>query len=139
MKKLICLMMILILGLCSLGIAACDGGDDDEEATSEATAAATSEETGEATEEATEQPTEDPTEDATSKPTSGGFTWDDMPVYPGAEEDKDALNVAGASEEGRMEWRHYKTTDSFNEVVEFYKSVATAAFICFICSPNTPQ
>ncbi len=75
MKKLIYLIMIMVLGLSCLGIAACDGGDDDDGATAEATSAETSE--------ATEEPTEDPTKESTDRPTSGDFNWDDIPIYPG--------------------------------------------------------
>ncbi len=116
MKKLISLILILILMTSCVVMVGCDGGGDDDGATAEATSEDTSAPTSEDTEE--------PTFEETSKPTGGGggFTWDDMPVYPGAEEDKDALNMGGASDEGRMEWRNYKTSDSYDEVVEFYQS-----------------
>lgn len=55
---------------------------------------------------------------------SGGFTWNDVPAYPGA------AQVAKGSwteppEEGEMskvEWRHYQTGDGQDNVVSFYKS-----------------
>ena len=65
MRKLIYLIMILVLGLSCLGIAACDGGDDDDGATAEAT----SDETEEATEDPTGLPTDLPTDMPTGFPT----------------------------------------------------------------------
>jgi len=111
MKKLTFLMLVLVLALTCVSLVSCGGGEK-EEATPESTS--------------TTKPEEKPTAKPEATPTkgesaSGGFTWDDMPIYPGAEADKDALDVAGASGEGRMEWRHYKTGDSLEKVASYYK------------------
>ena len=123
MKKLVSLALVLVLAIGCVSLVACNGGEEEEPAPSaEATATPKPEAAAPSEEEEAAAPEEEaaaPEEESVS----GGFTWDDMPIYPDAEEDEDALSIEGASEEGvRMEWRHYKTTDSFDKVVAFYKS-----------------
>ena len=116
MKKLVSLALVLVLAIGCVSLVACNGGEEEEPAPSaEATATPKPEAAAPSEEEEAAAPEEESV--------SGDFTWDDMPIYPDAEEDEDALSIEGASEEGvRMEWRHYKTTDSFDKVVAFYKS-----------------
>lgn len=116
MKKFIYLIIILVLGLSCLGIAACDSGDDDDGATAEATMVDTSE--------ATENPTEEPTEESTDTLTSSGFTWDDIPIYPGANEAEEFSMSVGGAEYGdfeRIEWRYYDVDAAVDDVASFYE------------------
>ena len=140
MKKLVSLALVLVLAIGCVSLVACNGDEEEPASSSEATATPKPEAAAPSEEEEAAPPDEEeaappeeeeadppPEEEEAAPPeeeaVSGTFTWDDMPVYPGAEEDEDAVTVDMASAEGvRMEWRHYKTTDSFDQVVAFYKS-----------------
>jgi hypothetical protein len=64
---------------------------------------------------------------ATEEESSGsgsGFTWSDMPVYPGADQIQKG-SWAIPAEEGeysKAEWRYYETGDDTSEVSSYYKS-----------------
>jgi hypothetical protein len=61
-----------------------------------------------------------PSDDDTTPPSGGVFTWDDIPIYPGAELVYELSDtVEGWS---RTEWRCYSTGDSESMVIAFYQS-----------------
>ena len=97
MKRLICVALALVVAFTCLGLAACGGGD------------------GGTT----------PSDGDTTPPSGvGGFTWNDMPVYPGAKQIQEMAWTI-PSEEGewtKAEWRYYETGDSVSTVTTFYKS-----------------
>jgi len=101
MKKLISIMLALVLMLSCSALIACGGGDDN-------------------TPEQTKQNQQD---NSTPKPASGSFTWDDIPLYPGASDaEKFSMTIPGAEtgEYERIEWRYYTTNDSVDDVISFY-------------------
>ncbi|MBT4511697.1 MAG: hypothetical protein HOC20_05755 [Chloroflexi bacterium] len=57
----------------------------------------------------------------TSDTTPGEFTWDDMPIYPGAETDEMSWTSVDTGD-FRMEDRPYTTSDSMDDVTDFYRS-----------------
>ena len=124
MKNLMRMMLVVALVLACVSSAACDNEKEEEAVQAAPTAGETADAMAEATEKPAVAATSKSKESATPAfPGEGRFTWDDMPVYPGAEDDEDALNIgAGSSGDStRMEWRVYKTNDSFDKVVDFYK------------------
>jgi hypothetical protein len=50
------------------------------------------------------------------------FTWDDMPVYPGAELEANAPEITPEGEDFHSETRTYATLDAAEDVAAFYKS-----------------
>lgn len=53
----------------------------------------------------------------------GGFTWNDVPIYGGADQIQE-FNMSFMPEEGeysRVEWRYYETSDDIDDVIDFYK------------------
>ncbi|MDY6912140.1 MAG: hypothetical protein SVM79_07300 [Chloroflexota bacterium] len=65
---------------------------------------------------------EEPTaEEPVSAATPGEFTWDDMPVYPGAETDEMSWTSV-QSADFQMGIRIYTTNDSVDDVADFYRS-----------------
>ena len=114
MKKIVAVVLLVAMVLACASVAACGGGGVTPPPAGEPTPAPPSETTP-----------PQPSDGGVTPPSSGGgFTWDDMPVYPGA------AQVAKGSwmeppEEGemsRVEWRHYQTGDGKDNVIAFYKS-----------------
>ena len=101
MKKLLFPMLASILALSCLGLIACGGGQK-EEAARESTPGTE-----------TTSPEE--------KTTSGTLSWDDMPIYPGADTDKRTWTFMDMEDGARSETRPYWTEDSFDMVSKFYK------------------
>ena len=104
MKKVISLVLVVVMMLGCVGFVACGGG----------------EEVGPPPTEEEEAP---PTEEEEAPP-SGAFTWNDMPVYTGANQIQE-MTWTIPSEEGEwsnVEWRYYETSASVSEVTAFYKS-----------------
>ncbi|MBN1316688.1 MAG: hypothetical protein JXA42_14515 [Anaerolineales bacterium] len=138
MKYLKYLTFVLIIVLSLTMLTSCGGGDEPQPAAEQETQAPVKEQTAQMEEQAAESGQEEAqteeqeaeseapaeTEEQTEvKETAGGFTWDDVPLYPGAEKDDEALDMGGASDEGvRTEIRHYITTDSFEKVRSYYQS-----------------
>ena len=63
-------------------------------------------------------------EEASTPSGGGGQTWEDIPVYPGANQ---VANIAGeipppAGDWSEMKWRYYETNDTVVQVADFYKS-----------------
>lgn len=82
--------------------------------------------TEEPTEEPAEEPTEEPAEEPAEEPTSpvggGDVTWDDVPVYPGADRTMEFSGSMGG-EEGdcdRLEWRYYEVSADPADVADYY-------------------
>lgn len=111
MKKVALITLILVLVLSCFSLAACGGGDGDDEITSI--------ETEETAEETTDEPTETP---APAQP--GDLTWNDMPVYSGASQiQKGSWAIpAEQGEWSKVEWRYYETGDSTDAVASYYKA-----------------
>ena len=65
-----------------------------------------------------------PSNGGTIPPSGGGLTWNDMPVYSGANQvQKGSWSIP--PEEGewsKVEWHYYETGDSVSAVASFYKS-----------------
>ena len=102
------LVVIAVLALVLVG--AC-GGDNGEEKTTAATTAATSAAT---------------TTVQTTPPSNGGgggLTWNDMPVYGGADQIEE-FSMSFSPDEGdysEWEWRYYETGADIDDVIDFYK------------------
>ena len=106
MKKVISLALVLVVLLSCIGLVACN----EEEGT-------------EPTPSGNEVPS--PSVGESAQPASGGFTWDDMPVYPGATTDKEkwfSINNSDVLIPIISESRPYETNDSLKAVADFYKS-----------------
>ena len=110
MKKFISIILMLVLMASCVTMVACGGGDDDGDLPG--------------------FPTADSSPDARPSPadtagTSGDFTWDDIPVYPGADREEEfSMSMGGGGEYGdfeRIEYRYYSTGDDPDEVGDFYK------------------
>ena len=140
MKKVMSLVLLVVVVLASLSFAACAGGTTPPpsgEGTTppsggETTPPLSEDGTPPLSEDGTPPPSEDgtplPSEDETPPPSEGGFTWDDMPVYPVASQLARG-SWAIPPEEGEwesVEWRHYETGDSQSNVITFYESAMPA-------------
>ncbi len=58
-------------------------------------------------------------------PSTGNFTWDDVPVYPGANEAASFSGMMGMAEEGdceKIEWKYYEVDADVSDVADFYAS-----------------
>ena len=103
MKKVISLALALILLLSLAGLVACNGGDTADNGAT-------------------------PADENGAPSGSAGLTWNDMPLYSGANQVQKGNWAIPADEEGwaEVEWRYYETDDSADEVAAFYKSQMTA-------------
>lgn len=105
MKKVISLVLVLVMVLACASLVACGGGGAPPPSG---------------------EPTPPPSEDGVTPPPSaeGGFTWDDMPTYPGASQIAKGswMEPPQEGELHKVEWRHYQTGDSQDKVFAFYKS-----------------
>ena len=108
MKKIISLVLIVVMMLGCVGFIACGGGET---------------ETTPPTEEEDVTPPSDEGE-PTEPPPSGAFTWNDMPVYTGANQIEEMTwTIPPAEGEWtKLEWHYYETRASVSEVTAFYKS-----------------
>ncbi len=105
MKKVIPLVLVVVMMLGGIGLVACGG-----------------EEVGPPPTEEEEAPP--PTEEEAPPPSEVGLTWNDMPVYPGANRIQE-MTWTIPSEEGewtKIEWRYYETGAIISTVTDFYKS-----------------
>ncbi len=104
MKKVISLVLVVVMMLGCIGLVACGGGDAETAPPSN----------GETVPPSNGEPT----------PSEDGLTWNDMPVYPGANRIQE-MTWTIPSEEGewtQLEWRYYETGASISTVTDFYKS-----------------
>ena len=104
MKKVLSLVLVVVMLLGCIGFVACGGGDG----------GTTPPSNGE---------TAPPSNGDTTPPPSGvgGFTWNDMPVYPGVDTDE-SMYATISQEDVKLEKRFYETGDSLEKVAAFYKS-----------------
>jgi len=107
MKKAMSLVLLIVMVLACVSFTACGGGG------------------------ATPPPgggtTPPPSDGGTTPPPSsgGGFTWNDMSIYPGASQIAKGSWMEPPQEEGKLhkvEWKHYETSASQDEVFAFYQS-----------------
>ena len=108
MKRLISLTLVLILALGCLGLLACGGGQKEEADTT--TEAMSTPEPGEQV------------APAKQKTGSGGCTWADMPMYPGAEKADQYFNGVTTTPEEYTESHTYTTGDALGKVAAFYQA-----------------
>lgn len=113
MKK-ISLLFTVIAVLALVIVGACGGDAGEEETTATTTAATTTTTTSTTTAPQTTQP---------SNGGDGGLSWNDMPIYPGADQiQKGSWSIpAEEGEYSKVEWRYYETGDDLDDVVDFYK------------------
>ena len=112
-QKALGIMMVVVL-LTTVCLAACggdNGGNGDTTTTTTTTAATTAVQT---------------TESTTAQPSNGGgdgFTWNDMPIYPGADQVQEfSISIPPEDEDYTdVEWRYYECGASVEDVVDFYK------------------
>jgi hypothetical protein len=97
-----------------VAVGACGGNGDSEE---------TSTTTTQQTQTTTETTSEEPTTTQSSGNGGGGLTWNDMPVYGGADQiQKGSWSIpADEGDYSKVEWRYYETGDDIGDVVDFYK------------------
>jgi len=99
LRKTISLIVVLVMVLGCVGFIACGGRGESETPPSNGGAISA------------------PDEEVVP-PSIGGFTWDDMPVYAGAEQIQEA-NWTMPPAEGdwaNVEWRYYTMNDDLNDV-----------------------
>lgn len=108
MQRLLVLTLVSTMALGSMCLVACGGEGENTPAQEES-------------DETIEEPTEDETEEPTAEATSSEFTWDDVPVYPGAEADQSSWTSV-EMDGTKIETHLYTTTDSSDDVVDFYRS-----------------
>ena len=112
--KRISLILVVIAVFALVLVGAC-GGDNGEEETTAATTAANSAATTTAT-----------TAVQTTQPSNGGgggLTWNDMPIYGGADQIEE-FSMSFSPDEGdysEWEWRYYETGADIDDVIDFYK------------------
>jgi hypothetical protein len=106
LKKVISLVLVVVMMLGCIGFVACGGGDGGTTPPSNGETAPPS--NGE----------------TTLPPTTGSVTWNDMPVYPGANQIEEMTWTIPSEDEewSKAEWRYYETSASVSEVAAFYKS-----------------
>ena len=115
MKRVISLALLVLMVLASISFAACTGGGGAPP-------------TGGTTAPPSNEGTTPPSGGDTTPPPSGGggFTWNDMPVYPGADQGEKAgwvpPLIEAEGEYRKVEVRYYGTEDSVSKVTSFYKS-----------------
>lgn len=107
MKKYILAVITGVLLLCSLCLGAC--GDNDTATTQDSSDSSQTSATTTTTSETS---------------SSGSLTWNDMPVYSGADQvQKGSWTIPPAEGDySRMEWRYYETGDSLEKVSAYYKA-----------------
>ncbi len=107
MRKTISLMLLIVMVLACVGFTACG--------------------VGEVTPPSSGGTTPTPSDGGTPTPapsSGGGFTWNDMPIYPGATQGGEVA-WSMPPEEGewqKAEWRWYETSASPSQVIAFYQS-----------------
>ena len=112
-QKALGIMMVVVL-LTTVCLAACggdNGGNGDTTTTTTTTAATTAVQT---------------TESTTAQPSNGGgdgLTWNDMPIYPGADQIQEFSMSFSPEDEAysEFEWRYYECGADVEDVVDFYK------------------
>lgn len=108
--KRIALILMVISVIALIGLGACGGNGGDDETTTQTTEATTTEQTT-------------TTESSNGGGGGGGLTWNDMPIYGGADQIQKGSWSIPADEGGysEVEWRYYETGDDVEDVIAFYK------------------
>jgi hypothetical protein len=117
LKKIAYLLLAVVIIIGSFGLVACGGEEDGD--TSQPSSSQTQTSPPESS-----QTTSPPETSQTSSPASGGgMTWDDVPVYPGADQVlEQSWAIPPAEEEwSEMEWKYFESGDSISDITEFYK------------------
>lgn len=117
MKKVISLVLVVVMMLGCIGFVACGGGEEAGQPPTD----------GDGTLPPADGDGALPPSDGgepTEPPPSGAFTWNDMPVYTGANRIQEMTWTIPPAEGdySAIEWRYYETTASVSEVAAFYKS-----------------
>ncbi len=137
MNKLMSLVLTVVMVLGSVSLIACGGGGEEggttpppsegETAPPKDTAAIPAGGIGPPP--TPEEMAPPSSEEEVTPPSGGGFTWNDMPVYPGADQiQKGSRIIPSGYGKGpgrnyiHPEWRYYETRDSAEKVIAFYKS-----------------
>jgi hypothetical protein len=113
MKKISLIFLALAI-VAMVAVGACGGNGDSEETTTTTT---------QSTQTSTETTSQEPTTTQSSGNGGGGFTWNDVPVYGGADQIQE-FNMSFSPDEGeysKFEWRYYEVNDSVDDIVDFYK------------------
>ena len=110
-----------------IGVVACGGGEDTTPAPAPATPSTPPADTMPTPAPATPSSPPADTAPAPSVPeatSGGGLTWDDIPVYAGADQvQKGSWAIPPAEGDwARVEWRYYETSGNVSAVTGFYKS-----------------
>jgi hypothetical protein len=110
LKRVLSLLLVMLIVLGCIGVIACSGEETDT---------STSQDSEEDNEVA-----KPPEEEATTLHGEDGVTWEDMPVYSGADQiAKGAWSIPPAEGDwSKVEWHYYETNDTPGNVVQFYKS-----------------
>jgi len=108
MNKRIMTILIPVLALSCLMLLACGGGQEEQAGTT--------------TEEMAEHQTEGQAAEPEKKAGSGGCTWADMPLYPGAEAADQYYDGATTTASEYTESHTFTTADDLGKVAEFYKA-----------------
>ncbi len=110
MKKLISISLVFVLLTGLLSLAACGSKSNNETKTTTAASTKTTEKT---------------TAKTTTDSSSGGLTWNDMPVYSGAGQVQKgtwSIPPSDDADYGKFEWRYYESSASMSDVAAFYRS-----------------
>ena len=108
MSKPVTTILVLILSLSCLTLLACGGGQQEQAGTT----------TGEMGGQQAKQQAAPPME----KAGSGGCTWVDMPLYPGAEQADQYYDGAVTTAEEYNESHTYPTADGLDKVAAYYQA-----------------
>ena len=104
MRKLLTLLLVLILISAGISMFACSGKEKAEETQTPATS--------------------EPTKEPAIVPSTGGLTWNDMPVYPGAKQvQKGSWSIPPTEGDySKVEWRYYESGDNLDTIATSYKT-----------------
>jgi len=95
LKKLLSLLLVSILVLAGISLFACGGEEEVEETQTPPTS----------------EPARALEKEPVTAPSTGGLTWNDMPVYSGAKQvTKGSWSIPPAEGDySKVEWRYYET------------------------------
>ncbi|HEY98519.1 MAG TPA: hypothetical protein G4O16_10125 [Dehalococcoidia bacterium] len=104
-------LVFAVLAVLSLVVVGACGGDNGTQETTKPSSSQTT------------QPTSAPQSTQPSNGGGGGLTWNDMPVYGGADQiQRGTWSIpADEGDYSKVEWRYYETGDDLDDVVNFYK------------------
>jgi hypothetical protein len=112
--------LLLVTALLCGGLSAC-GSDEGKETEAKVTV----EEEKEEEKEMVEEEEEEEEEEKEEQRSGGDFTWDDMPVYPHADQVTELSMMfppTGGEDYTEMEQHYYETSKDLDDVVDWYKS-----------------